>query len=92
VTGRGKFIFGVVGYGLVALAFLAFAAHVTQKVLSGGALDSYYSAKLIQWNYGSSFITLVLVLIAMLVVGAIKLVRWVKLRRVARESVRAKGP
>jgi hypothetical protein len=86
VTTRGKSLLGAVGCGLAALALLSFVLRVTQKVFSGHALDTYYSAKLIQWNYGSSFITILLVVMAGLVVGTIKLIQRLEARKAARDS------
>jgi small-conductance mechanosensitive channel len=48
--------FRVFGYSLTGLALLTAAAHITQKAMSGGWHDTYHSAKLIRWTYGSALI------------------------------------
>ena len=50
--------FRVIGFSLVALAFLSFAADVAFRALHGGWNETYYSAKLVSWTYGGAFIVL----------------------------------
>jgi hypothetical protein len=51
----------IIGFGLVGLALLSFAVRIAERVLTGHGLDTYHSGKLVSWNYGSAFVTLLFV-------------------------------
>src|SRR5262245_40887879 len=78
----------IIGFGLVGLALLSFAVRVIERVLTGHSLDTYPSGKLVAWNYGSAFVTLILFVTVGLVIG----VAWfVRVRRYRRRLSRELG-
>jgi hypothetical protein len=80
VSLRQNRAFRFVAYSMAGLALLAFALRVVQKVSNGQWLETYHSAKLIRWTYGSSFVLLVFLLLAAIVAGVIRLVYWLRER------------
>jgi hypothetical protein len=79
---RKSRVFRVTGYGLAGLAVFSGVAHIAQKALSDGWNDSYHSAKLIRWTYGS----------ALIVISAVALVGLVALILILRRRWRADSP
>jgi len=61
--------FRAIGYGLAGLALLSFALRVAQKALGGEWLEGYYSAKLVNWTYGSAFVALAAFALAAAIAG-----------------------
>jgi hypothetical protein len=77
---RDRRVFRWVAYTAAGLTLLGFALRVIQKVLDGGWLETYRSARLIPWTYGSSFVLLIFLIVAALVAGIIRLVHWLRYR------------
>jgi hypothetical protein len=80
MTPRGKRAFAIVGYGLASIAILSFVAHVAQKVHEGRSLEIYRSARLVEWNYGSALVVIIVAAVVLLAAGIIRLVRWLRNR------------
>ena len=73
---RDHRVLGTVGYALVALSILSFAAFVILKVTTGYSLDTYHSGRLVEWTYGGALVTIVVGVVAGLIGGVIRLVHW----------------
>jgi hypothetical protein len=71
---RDHKVVGIIGYFLVGLSLLSFAARVTFKVATGHSLETYYSGTMIQWTYGAAFITLVVGVLAVVVAEEMRLI------------------
>lgn len=80
---------------VVATVFVAFALEVIQKVVSGHGLDTYRSARLVEWTYLGALVTLA----ALAVAGCIGLLirafglldRWRLLREVRASKRRTRN-
>jgi hypothetical protein len=77
---RDRRVFRWTAYTLAALTLLGFALRVVQKALDGHWLETYRSARLIPWSYGSAFVMLIFVTLAALVAEIIRLVHWLRYR------------
>jgi heme A synthase len=77
---RDHRVLGAVGYTLVGLAILSFVAGVIVKVAAGHSLDTYYSARLVQWTYSGALITIVVAALVGIVAVALRLVDWYRRR------------
>jgi hypothetical protein len=80
VTFRDHRVFGVIGYTLGGLSLLSFVTLVILKVATGHSLETYYSARLVQWTYGGALVTIVLGVVAAAVGGALRLIDWLRQR------------
>jgi len=80
VTFRDHRVFGIIGYTLVGLSILSFVALVILKAATGHSLDTYYSARLVQWTYGGALVTIVLGVVAAVVGGVLRLIDWYRQR------------
>jgi hypothetical protein len=78
---RDKVVLRAVGYTLVALSILAFAAYLVLKVVEGQALETYHSGSLVRWNYGAALAAFVALACAAAIAGVIRFVSWFKVRR-----------
>ena len=72
---RGKVVLQAVGYTLVGLTFLGFALKVTLKVLDGKSLETYRSAKMIQWSYGAALVAIIALVLAAIVAAIMRVGR-----------------
>jgi len=81
VTLRDKVILRAVGYTLVGLSMLAFAAFLVLKVMGGHSLEVYRSGTMVRWSYGAALTTFVALACAAVLAGVIRFVSWFRTRR-----------
>ena len=77
---RDHKVFGTVGYALVGLAVLSFIVVVIVQVATGHSLDTYYSARLVQWTYSGALVTIVVGVLAGVVAGVLRFIDWYRQR------------
>ena len=77
---RDHRVFGTVGYALVGLSILSFVLLVIVKVATGHSLDTYYSARLVQWTYSGALVTIVVGVLAGAVAGVLRFIDWYRQR------------
>jgi hypothetical protein len=78
---RGKLVVRTIGYTLVGLAILNFAAFLVLKVMDGQSLETYHSGTMVRWSYGAALATFVALACAAVVAGLIRFASWFRTRR-----------
>lgn len=78
---REKVVIRAVGYTLVAVAILTFAAYLILKVQAGQSTETYHSGTMVRWSYGAALATFVALGFAAAIAGAIRFVSWFRIRR-----------
>ena len=69
---RHKKVMLVIGGIGFVLAFTSFFLHVLERVMSGHGLDTYHSAKLVEWNYIGALITCIALAVVFVVIAGYK--------------------
>ena len=83
--GPGKTFFRVIGIPLAVISVLSGVLALILKVREGRALDTYHSAKMVEWSYGAAVTTIAVLVAAMLVAWSIRFaLRWRERRELER--------
>lgn len=65
--------FPIAGFTLIGLAVASFAVEVSERVVSGRGLDTYFSGTGVKWNYIAALVMLVVAVVSMVVAVGLRL-------------------